>query len=207
MPPPLHPLKRAWPVDLLAASPMLQRLYREASFLNSRCLEALAFKIPGCSPELRSWALAAVITRNFALKGPSGKVEALGLLPFIDLFNHQSCHEVGRISWTCSFQERHGCVVMVADRGIAKGEPLTFRYIAAPDAALLVQYGIPPSSRPNSQDMAGFQVHSDVLDGTDKGCGRDTRAEARRTLAREWGWTDQTQPLLFTIPEARLLQW
>ena len=187
LPPPLHPLRRRWPLELLKASPMVERLYMEALRLNSECLDALA-KIPDCSLELRCWALAAVITRNFALKGPTAGVTSLGLLPFIDLFNHQSS-EGGKMMWTCSYQERHGCVVMVADRGIAKGEELTFVYAAAPDAALLIQYGIPPACS-NFHNVAGIQIHSDVLG-----------AEIRN-VARDWGWTDLTKPLLFTLPEA-----
>ncbi|CAE7243574.1 unnamed protein product [Symbiodinium sp. KB8] len=185
LPPPLHPLRRRWPLELLKASPMVERLYMEARSLNRECLEALA-KIPDCSLELRCWALAAVITRNFALKGPTAGVSSLGLLPFIDLFNHQSS-EGGKIPFTCSYQERHGCVVMVADRGIAKGEELTFVYAAAPDAALLIQYGIPPAAS-NFHNVAGIQIHSDVLG-----------AEVRNVV-RDWGWTDLTKPLLFTLP-------
>ena len=134
---------------------MVERLYMEALRLNSECLDALA-KIPDCSLELRCWALAAVITRNFALKGPTAGVTSLGLLPFIDLFNHQSS-EGGKMMWTCSYQERHGCVVMVADRGIAKGEELTFVYAAAPDAALLIQYGIPSGMLELPQRSRGFR--------------------------------------------------
>ncbi|CAE7591712.1 unnamed protein product [Symbiodinium sp. CCMP2456] len=185
LPPPLHPLKRRWPSELLKASPMVKRLYMEARSLNTECLEALA-KIPDCSLELRCWALAAVITRNFALKGPTKGVTSLGLLPFIDLFNHQSS-EGGKIPFTCSYQERHGCVVMVADRGIAKGEELTFAYAAAPDAALLIQYGIPPATS-NFHNVAGIQICSDVL------------GPEVRNVARDWGWTDLTKPLLFTLP-------
>ena len=80
---------------------------------------------------------------------------------------------------------------MVAERRILEGEELTFVYAAAPDAALLVQYGIPPAPGANFHNLAGLQVHSDVLE-----------TAGQRDLAGDWGWTDLTQPLLFTIPEA-----
>ena len=185
---------------------MLGRLYQEARCLNSECLKALSAELSECSPELQRWALASVITRNFALKGADGKVSALGLLPFIDLFNHKVCSQSGKISWTCSFQERHECVVMVADRSIAKGEQLTFVYTAAPDAALLVQYGIPPSDNSNLHNMAGIPIHSNVL-GTASQASYESNAliNSRRDIARSWGWNDLTKPLLFTIPEAWLI--
>ncbi|CAJ1429659.1 unnamed protein product [Effrenium voratum] len=92
--PTLHPLRRVWPQRLLEASPMLARLYEEASACNQRVLKLLSEKD-------RRWALAAVVTRNFALKG-NGQT-ALGMLPFIDFFNHCSPRP-HRIDWTCSFQ-------------------------------------------------------------------------------------------------------
>ncbi|CAE7577301.1 unnamed protein product [Symbiodinium natans] len=175
-----------FPEGRAAVAQAAARLAEEYAAGSSSLLGAYCAALP--SPDLQAWALAAVVTRNFALKG---KVSSLGLLPFIDLFNHQSSSGRGRVPWTCYFQERHGCVVMVAERRILEGEELTFVYAAAPDAALLVQYGIPPAPGANFHNLAGLQVHSDVLE-----------TAGQRDLAGDWGWTDLTQPLLFTIPEA-----
>ena len=47
---------------------------------------------------------------------------------------------------------------MVADRAIAAGEELSFVYVAAPDAVLLVQYAMAPEdgNDSNAHNMAGW---------------------------------------------------
>eukprot|EP00438_Fugacium_kawagutii_P026149 Skav211887 [mRNA] locus=scaffold2402:31384:42561:- [translate_table: standard] len=51
-----------------------------------------------------------------------------------------------------------GSVSMVADRPIAAGEELSFVYISAPDAVLLVQYAMAPAEG-NVHNMAGRHSH------------------------------------------------
>lgn len=180
-----------WPAEVLATSPLLERLYKEASLCNAMCLELIAGLLPGTSSELHRWALAAVITRNFELKDPG----AIGLLPFLDLFNHCSPSSFGRPSWTCSYQKRGDSLAMVADRAVAPEELLTFVYASVPDAELLVQYGIPP--RPpgeNMHNVAGLLVTSAVLGSP------GPLRRARSDVLRQQGWDDQTKPLLFVIP-------
>ena len=46
-------------------------------------------------------------------------------------------------------------MAMVADRFIAAGEELSFVYVSAPDAVLLVQYAMAPEVLGNLHNMAG----------------------------------------------------
>ncbi|CAK9063597.1 Voltage-dependent T-type calcium channel subunit alpha-1I [Durusdinium trenchii] len=83
-----------------------------------------------------------------------------------------------------------GMVAMVAERSIYQGEELTFRYVAAPDSVLLVQYGIAPEGG-NRHNLAGVEVfHDDVA----KICREKWR------VLQSWGWDGHT-PLLFTVPD------
>ena len=61
---------------------------------------------------------------------------------------HKSCGNLAIAS------TRHGSVAMVADRFIALGEELSFVYVSAPDAVLLVQYAMAPEHG-NVRNMAG----------------------------------------------------
>ncbi|CAK9027576.1 unnamed protein product, partial [Durusdinium trenchii] len=188
-PPQLHPLQQDWSAELVECSPMLKRLYEEAAHCHHLCLSASTRRAQHSSAQL-SGALSLVLSRNFALQG-----SALGLLPFIDFFNHHrddaSTATAVSTRVPCTFQERWpGMVAMVAERSIYQGEELTFRYVAAPDSVLLVQYGIAPEGG-NRHNLAGVEVfHDDVA----KICREKWR------VLQSWGWDGHT-PLLFTVPD------
>eukprot|EP00913_Durusdinium_trenchii_P023705 g22266.t1 len=205
------------PAKALEATPSARRESREsslASFAASEFAEVVeeveveATELPTAGPRARrstelprrlvetsgshssaqlSGALSLVLSRNFALQG-----SALGLLPFIDFFNHHrddaSTATAVSTRVPCTFQERWpGMVAMVAERSIYQGEELTFRYVAAPDSVLLVQYGIAPEGG-NRHNLAGVEVfHDDVA----KICREKWR------VLQSWGWDGHT-PLLFT---------
>lgn len=172
-------------MELLRCSPFLARLYEEAEHCHAQCL-SLAPESDKSDEQRFRRALSAVITRNFALQGP-----ALALLPFLDFFNHRSAMRRGSIDWTCSFHERHGSVAMVADRFIAAGEELSFVYVSAPDAVLLVQYAMAPENG-NLHNMAGVQVFPDDV---------GAMWEEKWRVLKQCGWNGHA-PLLFTVPDA-----
>lgn len=165
-------------MELLRCSPFLARLYEEAEHCHAQCL-SLAPESDKSDEQRFRRALSAVITRNFALQGP-----ALALLPFLDFFNHRSAMRRGSIDWTCSFHERHGSVAMVADRFIAAGEELSFVYVSAPDAVLLVQYAMAPEVLGNLHNMAGVQVFPD-----DVGAVWEEKWRVLEAMGLEWTCT------------------
>lgn len=78
------------------------------------------------------WALAAVTSRAFRVRGPEYPA---AMLPLIDMCNH-SFEPNAKIQGTSS-----GTLAMVTTREVAAGEPILISYGALPNDFLLLDYG------------------------------------------------------------------
>jgi len=148
-------------VDALQYPPVSEQVKRRSRFLLSFArgalasdTDALAFGGARVDADAMGWALSAVSSRAFRLRGPT---EAASMLPLIDLCNHS--FEPNAEVKTMGGKQ---AVALVAKQRIAAGTPVLISYGPLSNDFLLLDYGF--VGRNNPHDTCALRFSSGLLE-------------------------------------------